>query len=353
MASQAWRKVDDLEQWNRRSSVRVINLPDPDEHEGHIQCLHRVMWFFTTILGLGSFDPDQIDICHRVGRFSESRNRLVIVKFLRRTTKLYLMANKRRSRQGAPYVVEDLTKRRLHLLQKARSFSGIKQAWSSEGRILARLWNERVVAINEDTDWNRLGSRATPQTDLGEQRYRRMPEAQQPRHHNEPIPNRPQLRPYFGKDIDTRHGRVQSRNPRSQRSSTGVPENASSRRSYSLDRAVAEVTSSSRPSRERHWSKPLPERQSSEVQLGTALSDTMEEQRGANAAPAKGDALEPMETTTVPALHEAEEELSRRQPCGSGHLEERHPKEACEPVPSPGESTSATRDTNPACDNHK
>jgi len=156
VANMAWKKIDDLEQWSRRSNARIVNLPDSDRYEPHFQTLQKVI-FFTRDLGLTNFTPDLVDICHRVGRFDpQGKPRQIIVKFLRRTTKLDVMEGRRRTPRGAPFLVEDLTKRRYQLLAKARNLSGTKGAWSKEGKIYIRLANGRALQITEDTDWTSL-----------------------------------------------------------------------------------------------------------------------------------------------------------------------------------------------------
>jgi len=160
-AQLALTKADDTEQWNRRSSVRILNLPDPFAQEPHRDCIGKVTEFLAHILNVPSFAEEHIDICHRVGKYSpDGPPRQVIVKFMRRTTKLEVMERRKRMPRGAPFIVEDLTKARLQLLQKARAFPGARNAWSRGGKIFARLWGDRIVPITDDTDWDRLHDQA-------------------------------------------------------------------------------------------------------------------------------------------------------------------------------------------------
>jgi len=57
---------------------------------------------------------------------------------------------------GTPFVVDDLTKRRRQLLQKARAFPAARNAWAWKGQIFVRLWGDRVVHVTEETEWDRL-----------------------------------------------------------------------------------------------------------------------------------------------------------------------------------------------------
>jgi len=157
----ALAKSDDIEQWNRRSSVRILNLPDPFERESYRDCLNKVTHYLAFALNVPHFPEGHIDICHRVGRYlPDGPPRQVLVKFLRRTTKLEVMGGRKRTPKGDPFIVEDLTKHRLELLRKARGFSGARNAWSRGGEIYARLWGDRVIHITDDTDWDRLHDQA-------------------------------------------------------------------------------------------------------------------------------------------------------------------------------------------------
>ena len=160
-AQLAWSKLDDLEQWNRRSNIRIINLPDPDEKESNENCLQRVMNFLKRAIDIEFLYEHEVDICHRVGRYEPGNPRAVIVKFVRRTTKMAVMRGRLRNLpRGSPFVVEDLTKRRFQLLMKARNFPGARNAWSREGTIYARLWGDRIIQITEETNWEKLHDEA-------------------------------------------------------------------------------------------------------------------------------------------------------------------------------------------------
>jgi len=168
-ANLAWSRLDDIEQWNRRSSVRILNLPDNDERETHIQCLRRVTEFLRHNLKMTYFNPDEIDICHRVGRFSrDGRPRQIVVKFMRRTTKIAVMEHRPRgSPPGSPFVVEDLTRRRYNLMRRARLNPDVTNTWSRDGHIYARLRGDRVTRITDNTDWGKLGEQSASSSNPG------------------------------------------------------------------------------------------------------------------------------------------------------------------------------------------
>jgi len=160
-ATLALAKADDIEQYNRRSNIRIINLPDSSQHESHHECLRKVTHYLAYALNVPTFSEEHIDICHRVGRYTpDGPPRQVIVRFMRRSTTLDVMGQRRRLPKGDPFVVEDLTKQRLQLLHKARAFPGARNAWARNGSIYARLWGDRVVHITEETDWDRLHDQA-------------------------------------------------------------------------------------------------------------------------------------------------------------------------------------------------
>jgi len=154
-AKLAWAKVDDLEQYSRRANIRILNLPD-EARETHYQCRQKVTQFLKSKLKMETFRQDDIDICHRIGSFGDNP-RPIIVKFLRRTTKISVMERRPKGApKGTPFVVDDLTKRRRQLLQKARAFPAARNAWAWKGQIFVRLWGDRVIHVTEETEWDRL-----------------------------------------------------------------------------------------------------------------------------------------------------------------------------------------------------
>ena len=108
-------QLDRLEQYGRRDSVRIHGLAEttdgePETTEGSTEKVIRL----AADMGV-TLKPDDISISHRLpARAGECRP--MIVKFVRRTTKINMMRNKRAlrenpSRRGV-YVNDDLTQRR-------------------------------------------------------------------------------------------------------------------------------------------------------------------------------------------------------------------------------------------------
>ncbi|KAK6178200.1 hypothetical protein SNE40_013010 [Patella caerulea] len=100
IASAACSKVNNLQQWTRRSSVRIFGIPDKMNENYSIQEALKVF------LSIGvSMTEDQIDIAHRIGTFKPNQNRSIIVKFLSRKYEIFAIKNRRKLKgSGTPLV---------------------------------------------------------------------------------------------------------------------------------------------------------------------------------------------------------------------------------------------------------
>ena len=183
----------------------------------------------------------------------------VLVKLLRRTTKLRVMQSRRRKTHAdSPFVVEDLTTRRYKLLLTARSNPGITSAWSREGNIYARVWGDRVIRITEETDWSRIFRQDT--TTRRSLQNRTYPPTQDRRRQAEgPI---------------RRARSEQRRAPRPQRSAVARPAQWSSTPHY-RDPAVRETRSdNARPTQHKSSEAPLPPHRPSETEVDPSPAAT-------------------------------------------------------------------------------
>ena len=146
--------ADDQEQYSRRNSLRLSGLPE-------ISGENTVAVTIDAINQRMKLDPplivDEIDRMHRVGQVKDGENRAVLIKFAtyrsrRRVfsekSKLKVMAADADLKLPMLFLNEDLTKRRVNLLYKAREMkrSGqIKEAWSVDGKLLMK--NNRGVIL--------------------------------------------------------------------------------------------------------------------------------------------------------------------------------------------------------------
>ena len=139
-----------LEQWTRKWNIRIWGLKD-DETETVGNCMSKVISFFQCELGLTNFAPDRLDVAHRLGRYRQSQNRAVIVRFLHLTDRTLVLQTKARLIGGPFGIAEDLTAENHKLLGVVREKAGKGNAWSRDGTIFARLQSGRVVKVDEAT----------------------------------------------------------------------------------------------------------------------------------------------------------------------------------------------------------
>ncbi|KAH3727889.1 hypothetical protein DPMN_053835 [Dreissena polymorpha] len=76
-----------------------------------------------------------IDVAHRLGKFAKNKSRPVIVKFLRRQTKIEIMKRAKMLKGSRLFINEDLTKLNAEVLASLRLKEPdlIERAWSFEG----------------------------------------------------------------------------------------------------------------------------------------------------------------------------------------------------------------------------
>ncbi|KAH3787546.1 hypothetical protein DPMN_165672 [Dreissena polymorpha] len=80
-----------------------------------------------------------IDVAHRLGKFAKNKSRPVIVKFLRRQTKIEIMKKAKMLKGSRLFINEDLTKLNAEVLRlRLKEPDLIERAWSFEGKLFVR-----------------------------------------------------------------------------------------------------------------------------------------------------------------------------------------------------------------------
>ena len=160
-------KLDDLEQYGRRNSLRISGIEEDVEGEDLPTKVKNVL----TVLGLEN--SVQIDRLHRVGprprrdrdRTQKHRSRLVLVKFANYTSRDAMIKTKTRSslKEKLPgvYINEDLTQPKAKLLYGARKLKKNKQiidCWTVDGRLVVKDCVRKINTVVDITDLNRVAS---------------------------------------------------------------------------------------------------------------------------------------------------------------------------------------------------
>lgn len=145
------RSLNDLEQYTRRNSVRIYGLLDKDKSESIEATCNLVISTLNTKLKL-KLAPRDIDISHRLGKFSPDANRPVICKFVSRVVKKNVMSVRRQLKGTSIIIREDLTQKNAKLLEEVSAKDGIQNAWSDDGKILAILLNGKKMRFDIHSD---------------------------------------------------------------------------------------------------------------------------------------------------------------------------------------------------------
>ena len=157
--------INDLEQYGRRSIIRVWGIPEDTGQVRNEDCSRKIVELLRNRLGMDISAKD-IDAAHRVGKPPDdwSRPRAIIVKFLRRFHKLEAIRLRKRLKNSQYVIREDLTKENQGLLLTTQECVEVTSAWSSEGKIFAKTFDFNIHRINCAEDIERMKERilATP-----------------------------------------------------------------------------------------------------------------------------------------------------------------------------------------------
>lgn len=135
-------KLDDLEQYGRRSSLRLFNVPaDPD-----LSCDKIVVNTVKNMLKV-PISVDDIERAHRLGKPNTHGNCPIIVKFKSYQTKarVYSAKSQLRGNREKIFLTEDLTKinhSTVVRLLELRSANQIYAFWTQDGKIYFKSTEE-------------------------------------------------------------------------------------------------------------------------------------------------------------------------------------------------------------------
>ena len=147
-----YNRINDLEQYSRRNSLRIFGIKDLDRYESIDETEEKVIGMVRNKLGLNISKGD-IDIAHRIGSYSRTGeyDRAIIVKFVSRKVKMSVLQN-RRKLKGTPFrVSEDLTATNHQLLRRVKDIPTVTQAWSKEGVVYAKNSEGSIVKVSHGT----------------------------------------------------------------------------------------------------------------------------------------------------------------------------------------------------------
>ena len=129
---------NNTEQYSRRNNIRMTGVLDDQERQSSSTVTQKIISLVNEHLGI-PITPSDIDIAHRLGKFKPTENRPIIIKFVRRQTKVDILRKAKQFRGTGIFVNEDLTKLNAEILASVRlkDSANVEKCWSFEGKIYA------------------------------------------------------------------------------------------------------------------------------------------------------------------------------------------------------------------------
>ena len=142
--------IDELEQYGHRNCIILHGTSNlPNAHNNYYEFLHKVINTINHHLNL-RLNIDCVDIAYPLPP-AKSGNIPIIIKFLKRSTRNEIYKRKHLLSKSGLAVTESLTKRRLSLLQEAKSLLGDKNVWSFNGTVFTNINSKREkIVFQED-----------------------------------------------------------------------------------------------------------------------------------------------------------------------------------------------------------
>ena len=140
--------ANDNEQYSKRCNVRIYGIP---EEKGE-NCYDAVVNFCRNCLKC-DVAVSEIDRTHRVGKQrNDSTPRAMIVKFLSYQSKLKVLKHRRNLKGSKKFINEDLTLVNKILFDSARRDLFNLSVWTTDGKVLVKMADEKIVRIKSKED---------------------------------------------------------------------------------------------------------------------------------------------------------------------------------------------------------
>lgn len=167
---------DDLEQYMRGDNLLLHGVPLPADGSKEGDVSQLVVDVLNTNLSGVSLKKEHISTAHRIAAnrqvsssnassnaasSSTSRPPAIIIRFCQRDMRNNLIQNRRQLKGKSVSLTEQLTPRRAQLLKKANDLVSrriVQSAWSHDGKILVKSFNNRTLLISSDLDLLPLSS---------------------------------------------------------------------------------------------------------------------------------------------------------------------------------------------------
>ena len=155
--------LDEMEQYSRRSCLIFAGIKETGDIPEDTD--KAILDVCNNKLGL-NLTQEAIDRSHRLGPVREARMeqgnevnpspRPIIVKFTNYHNRSMVFSSKRNLKGSPVSIMENLTARRVKLMQQAKALVGHKQVWSLDGRLFA-VKEGKKIRIKREEDLKKLG----------------------------------------------------------------------------------------------------------------------------------------------------------------------------------------------------
>lgn len=143
--------IDNLEQYSRRNCLLIHGVKEKKDENTN----HQSLKVFRDNLKLDIQSSD-LDRSHRIGKHQPGKTRPIIVKFARYDQRRRVFVSKKLLKGSGIGITENLTSRRLKLLQRAKEYEKVSSAWTSDGRIICLLEDDSTIVVEKESDLNKL-----------------------------------------------------------------------------------------------------------------------------------------------------------------------------------------------------
>lgn len=146
------RENNDLQQYSRRWNLRVYRVPEDNKAE---DCEKKVCDLFSDLVGVKT-TPADIEAAHRTGKRSSDVPRPILVRFLNRKKRDAVLAARRQLKGKGFAIDEDLTFLNYALSRKAANHTASLAVWSSNGKVLTKLKNGKIIKLDIHSDVDKV-----------------------------------------------------------------------------------------------------------------------------------------------------------------------------------------------------
>ena len=149
-------RIDDIEQYSRRSCLVVTGVPEKEEENTDDIILNTA----TQKLGI-KLELHEIAKSHRLGTKKESKegqpiHRPIIVKIVSDRSKQKLFHQKKKLKGTGISIFGNLTQRRAQLMKEVKRIAGVRNVWSNDGNIFTFNHFGKIVKVTRNEDLKKV-----------------------------------------------------------------------------------------------------------------------------------------------------------------------------------------------------